>query len=99
MRRVPHLGYGFALYMDSMALKKKGALCGGPYVTRLAQGLGIFSSLRGLKKAPPMLPLDIRIMRSMGLVTKHNGHYVLIGQPPPADSAPVDPFAAALDFR
>ena len=62
MRRVPHLGYDFALYMDSMARKKKGALCGGPYVMRLAQGLGIFFSFRGLTKEPPILPFDIRII-------------------------------------
>ena len=29
-----------------------------------------------------MIPFDIRIMRSMGLVTKQNGQYIVAGQPP-----------------
>ena len=95
-RQVPHLGYGFALYMTSMSRKKKGALCGGPYITRLAKGLGVFNSLRGLTIAPPMIPFDIRIMRSMGLVTKQNGQYIVAGQPPvgPPQPPPVIPSTA-----
>ena len=92
-RRVPHLGYGFALYMDNMAKKKKGALCGAPYIIRLARGLGVFNSLRGLTKAPPMMPFDIHIMQSLGFVTKQNGQYVVVGLspvgPPPPVAAPV----------
>ena len=68
--QVPHLGYGFALYMDSMARKKKGALCGGPYITKLAKGLGVFNSLRGLTKAPPMIAFDIRIIEAWGLLPR-----------------------------
>ena len=94
-RRIPHLGYGFALYMDTMAKKKKGALCGAPYITRLARGLGVFNSLRGLIKAPPMMLFDMRIIRSLGFVTKRDGQYVIAGQPPvglpPQVVAPVPP--------
>ena len=92
-RRVPHLGYGFALYMDNMAKKKKGSLCGAPYITRLAKGLGVFNNLSGLTTTPPMMPFDIRIMRSLGFVTKRNGQYIVAGQPPieplPQVAAPV----------
>ena len=65
--------------MDNMAKKKKGALCGAPYITRLARGLGVFNSLKGLTKVPSMMPFDIRIMRSLGFVTKQNGQYVVVG--------------------
>ena len=78
-----------------MARIKKRALCGGPYITRLAKSLGVFNSLRGLTQVPLMLSFDIGIMRSTGLVTKQNGQYVISGhplvRPPYPMAAPVAP--------
>ena len=77
--------------MEGMARKKRGALCGGSYITRLAKGLGVFSSLTGLTEIYSMLPFNLHIMRKIDVVEKHNGYYVLPGGAPIAPDAPAPP--------
>ena len=88
---MPHLGYGFALYMEGMARKKRGALCGGSYITRLAKGLGVFSSLTGLIEICSMLPFNLHIIRNIGIIEKHNGCYILLGDSLVAPDASAPP--------
>ena len=70
--RVPHLGYGFALYMEGMARKKKGALCGGSYVTHLAKKLGVFDQCPHLIQICNMLPFSLTVMRKIRLLDVHD---------------------------
>ena len=88
---MPHLGYGFALYMEGMARKKRGVLCGGSYITRLAKGLGVFSSLTKLTEIFFMLPFNLHIMRNIGIIEKRDGQYVLLGDALVAPDAPAPP--------
>ena len=86
---VPHLGHGFAHYMEVMSRKKKGALCGGSYVTRLAKNLGVFDSLTNLRQLCSTLQFNIIVMKKIIVVTVHNGRYVLITNP--SDLGPAEP--------
>ena len=78
---VPHLGHGFAHYMEGMSRKKKGALCGGSYVTRLAKNLGVFDTLTNLRQLCSPLPFNITVMKKIRVVTFRDGRYVLITNP------------------
>ena len=86
---VPHLGHGFAHYMEGMSRKKKGALCGGSYITRLAKNLGVFDSLTNLRQLCFTLPFNITIMKKIRVVTVRDGHYVLVTNP--SDLGPAEP--------
>lgn len=64
-----------------MAVKKKGALYSGSYITRLAKNLGVFSgaiALGGLIVKPKMTSLDIEVLKHMGLVKLWGNRYVLV---------------------
>ena len=86
---VPHLGHGFAHYMEGMSRKKKGALCGGSYVTRLAKNLRVFDSLTNLRQLCSTLPFNITVMKKIRVVTVRDGRYVLIINP--FDLGPPEP--------
>ena len=53
-----------------MSNKSRGALCGGSYVTRLAQNLGVFTDLTGLIRCGYMLTIAMDTFRLMHLVEK-----------------------------
>ena len=86
---VPHLGHGFAHYMEGMSRKKKGALCGGSYVTRLAKNLGVFDTLTNLRQCCSTLPFNITVMKKILVVTFRDGRYVLITNP--SNLGPAEP--------
>ena len=72
------MGYGFALYMEGMPRKKKGALCGGSYVTMLAKNLGVFNQCSNLIQICPMLSFNLTVMKKIRLVELRDGHYIPI---------------------
>lgn len=76
-----------------MEIKKKRALGGGPYITRLAKNLEIFIRLSGLNLNPKMAPLNIEVMQNIGMVRLQRDRYVLIRQAkkeePPTQQADV----------
>ena len=87
-----HLGHAWAWYLDSQASRPRaGAVCCGPYITRLARNLGLFNRLPPLTIASQMTPIDMDTLRAMGMVEKRPGPngptYVLTGTPPPAPEA------------
>lgn len=71
-----NLGCCFAFYFESIATKKRGALCEGSYMNRLAKNLG----LNGLTVVSKMLPLNLEVLKKIGMVRKEGSRYVLIGQ-------------------
>ena len=73
--------------MEVMSRKKKGALCGGSYVTRLAKNLGVFDTLTNLRQLCSPLPFNITIMKKIRVVTFCDGRYVLITNPSDLDPA------------
>ena len=73
-----NLAYGFMTYFDTMSNKFRGALCGGSYVTRLAQNLGVFTDLTGLTHSGHMLEIAMDTFRLMHLVEKRGDDYVLL---------------------
>ena len=72
-----------------MSRKKKGALCGGSYVTRLAKNLGVFDTLTNLRQLCSPLPFNITVMKKIRVVTFRDGRYVLITNP--SDLGPTEP--------
>ena len=94
---VPHLGLGFAHYMEGMSRKKKGALCGGSYITRLAKNLGVFDSLTNLRQLCSTLPFNITIMKKIRVVTVRDGRYVLVTNP--SDLGPAEPLPRPQQHR
>ena len=80
-----NLGYGFATYFDAMSNKSRGALCGGSYVTRLVQNLGVFRTLTGLTRCGHMLEIAMDTYRLRHLVEKRGDVYVLRGDDAPAE--------------
>ena len=64
--------------MEGMARKKKGALCGGSYVTMLAKNLGVFDQCSNLIHLCPMLPFNLTIMKKIRLVEFCDGRYIPI---------------------
>ena len=61
-----------------MSNKSRVALCGGSYVTRLAQNLGVFTDLTGLTRSGHMLEIAMDTFRLMHLVEKRRDDYVLL---------------------
>lgn len=72
----------FAIYFAKMAYKKKGALCGGSYITRLAKNLRLFQGAIALSDLTVELKigtLNIDVMIRMSLVKRQGVHYVVVG--------------------
>src|SRR5262249_45748165 len=66
--RVSNLAYLFLTHMEQMSHKKRGAICGGTYITRLAWRLDIFCPDPQVLATCLQLPIDMTIMTRMGLV-------------------------------
>lgn len=63
-----------------MATKKKGALCGGSYITRLAKNINVFKGLSNLTPKLKMIPLNIDVMKKVVMVRRQGSKYVLVRQ-------------------
>ena len=68
-----------------MSNKSRGALCGGSYVIRLAQNLGVFTALTGLTRCGHMLEIAMDTYLLMHLVEKRGDEYVLRDGVAPAE--------------
>src|SRR5262249_8312467 len=65
--RPSNLAYLFLTYMEQMSHKRRGALCGGTYITKLAWRLDIFRTDPQTPATCLHLPIDLTIMIRMGL--------------------------------
>src|SRR5262249_56238755 len=84
--RPSNLAYLFVARMEQMSRKKRGAICGGTYITRLAWRLDIFRPDPQTPATCLHLPIDMTIMTRMGLVQRVAGGGYALTQPmvPPA---------------
>src|SRR5262249_44221658 len=87
----------FLTHMEQMSRKRRGALCGGTYITRLAWRLDIFRPDPQILATYLHLPIDITIMTRMGLVQQTAGGRYTLTQPlePPAAPQAEDPVPEA----
>src|SRR5262249_55873905 len=91
--RASNLAYLFLTHMEQMSHKKRGAICGGTYITRLAWRLDIFRPDPQVPATCLQLPIDMTIMTRMGLVQRVAGGEYALTQPlvPPAAPQGEDP--------
>lgn len=68
------------MYFENIAAKKKGPLCGGSYVTKLAKNLDVFRGFSGLNSNLKIVSLNIEVMQNMGMVRLQGNRYILAKQ-------------------
>ncbi len=82
-----HLGHAVASYLSHQGqYARVGVIFAGPFITRLAMGLGWMDAIRGVAKETVPAPLGIETLLMMGLVRRAGpGVYRLV--PPQAAAA------------
>src|SRR5262249_58229100 len=78
----------FLTYFDQMSRKRRGALCGGTYITRLAWRLDVFRPDPQVPATCAHIPIDLTILLCMGLVQRTAGGRFALPQPVEPPAAP-----------